>query len=321
MTTPYQDAITAIDTAALATLRDLLAEYPDLLEETGEELLCQAAGNNEVEILRILLDAGVDVNGANEGQTPLGSAAHKGAVEAAACLLEHGANVNAQADPLAPTPLDEAVSHGWLELTRLLLERGADPDICCGSPARNALAAARFWRRRDIAEYLQNQGVTEITRHVTSTKAAEDAGPPTDPAQDPQEWFDEHWPPIFERGEDKGIESLSPKNQILYLVGYLIDQLGSSGTFMIYYNPPGRHAAQLADALEKIGSPQAAQVLREINAMFPDSVPAVDAEMRAQQVDDLPAEAAAKGKELEEIVADSEMMAMLHRHFCSRLSG
>jgi ankyrin repeat protein len=83
----------------------------------------------QAEVLRLLLQHGVDINGAAERHrsTPLHWASYMGHMDVAHILLEHGAEINALS--LDGTPLFYALTTGRLEVVRLLLEHGADVHI------------------------------------------------------------------------------------------------------------------------------------------------------------------------------------------------
>ena len=80
-----------------------------------------------LEVARLLLGKGADVNAAAEGgYTPLHVASGLGHLEMAELLLSQGANPNAK-DRRGP-PLMAAVVQGHLDVVRLLLRHGADVD-------------------------------------------------------------------------------------------------------------------------------------------------------------------------------------------------
>lgn len=93
--------------------------------------LIRAAERGDLAIVRLLLDAGADVDGAcgcAAGETPLWAAAAADYPEVVAYLLERGANPNAPG-PLGHTCLHVAAMRGWPRLARTLLEHGADPRL------------------------------------------------------------------------------------------------------------------------------------------------------------------------------------------------
>lgn len=86
--------------------------------------LSLAVAVGDIEIVRSLLDAGADLNLGLEA--PLREAIDRGYYEIAILLLARGAAV----DPLAEdgiTPLMSAAARGDLRLVQLLLDYGADP--------------------------------------------------------------------------------------------------------------------------------------------------------------------------------------------------
>ncbi len=97
-------------------------------------LLHLAAGNNNVEIVRMLIKTGVDVNVKDKSdQTPLHYAVGKNNREIAGLLIKAGADVNA-GDRSGRTPLFFAIPYGsssslyHKEMVALLLKNGADPN-------------------------------------------------------------------------------------------------------------------------------------------------------------------------------------------------
>lgn len=102
-------------------------DVPSQDEESGfkgETALLQAASWGRLEIAKILIKHGANVNAkAAWGAVPLHDAARMGNVEVARLLLEHGADVNAK-DYEGKTPL------GWVDLyeapriTKLLRDHG-----------------------------------------------------------------------------------------------------------------------------------------------------------------------------------------------------
>ncbi|GMF27273.1 unnamed protein product [Phytophthora lilii] len=138
-------AMQSKDTVAMASLRDavlegdiktvsnVFANGADIKQrdEDGNTPLLLAAneGHLEIAIVRVLLDAGVAVDLADQDQwTPLYYAPRGGYVDAVRFLLKHGAGVNAQ-DEAGHAPLGAAVIRGELAVVRVLLNSGAAVDL------------------------------------------------------------------------------------------------------------------------------------------------------------------------------------------------
>lgn len=89
-----------------------------------EPPLHEAAKNGDLEEVRELLKAGVDVNSLNsEGATPLHWAAFKGHVDVAKALIENGARVNAETKK-GSTPLRLATTHKKERMINYLRSKG-----------------------------------------------------------------------------------------------------------------------------------------------------------------------------------------------------
>jgi hypothetical protein len=93
----------------------------------GTTALLAAAGQGHVEVVRLLLSHGADVNVRSGGWTPLPLALSRGVdFEVAHLLLVHGANVNAREPDLQRTALMLAAAAGEGKLVLAMLEKGAD---------------------------------------------------------------------------------------------------------------------------------------------------------------------------------------------------
>ncbi|KAI0398353.1 hypothetical protein F5Y17DRAFT_412009 [Xylariaceae sp. FL0594] len=126
---------------------------------TGEEYgnaLTAAAYDGTLDIVRMLMDAGADVN-APEGYA-IQAAAAEGHYEVVQELIQRGANVNAlttRESFLAGTALQGATEAGKTEMVELLLKAGADPNLGAGEDAPPIIAAARR-AEEDILKLLLN---------------------------------------------------------------------------------------------------------------------------------------------------------------------
>ena len=106
----------AVKKGDLEAVRALLARRPEIVDllpggPSGSEIraLHIAVMARDVEMARLLLEAGADVNGRSEegGFTPLHSAAQNGNAELVRLLLDHGADRSARTDD-GQTPADIA---------------------------------------------------------------------------------------------------------------------------------------------------------------------------------------------------------------------
>lgn len=110
----------------VAVWQSLPAGAPATPSGKGTLLHTAVARVGSVEVIRLLLDRGVAVDGRDRfGSTALHIATFRGDVEAIELLVSRGADVNA-ADRVGYTALDHA--HLKLDCIRALLKRGAKPD-------------------------------------------------------------------------------------------------------------------------------------------------------------------------------------------------
>jgi ankyrin repeat protein len=126
-------------------------------------LICDAAEENDLDSLTLLLDAKTDTEERIAGETPLMLAAKNGHVDAVKLLLDRGAQVNAR-NPEMPdskrgmTALMLAAQQGHDEVVRMLLERGADVTI-----------KTRFGRTAlDLAVRAKNEKTVRLLKDFSS---------------------------------------------------------------------------------------------------------------------------------------------------------
>lgn len=111
----------------------------------GHLILLMAAVDNRIDVLDLLVEEhGVDVN------TPirykedslfsiLTEVAEIGIIKAVEWLIQHGADLEAQASQNSYTPLWAACSDSYLRVVRILLEAGANPNCIRASTGNSAL--------------------------------------------------------------------------------------------------------------------------------------------------------------------------------------
>jgi ankyrin repeat protein len=115
-----------------------------------KEQLHFAAQDGDLSLIKRLLAEGFDINAFDGlGMTPLHWAAKREHLEAAAFLIEAGADVNARDEArIGDTALGEVAGNCSYEMARLLVDAGADPSIR-GWMQLNALDQAKRRKRAD----------------------------------------------------------------------------------------------------------------------------------------------------------------------------
>ena len=130
--TPKVDLHTAVVTDNLEALRWHIKAGSDLnvLEPSRSSTpLITAAFFGKIEIAKILIDAGADLNCRNaDGSTALHTAAAFGKTEVAEILIDAGADFNQQNNQGA-TALHVAAFFCHVEIVKALLEKGADKTL------------------------------------------------------------------------------------------------------------------------------------------------------------------------------------------------
>ena len=119
----------AVDTEIVKLLINAGADVNK--EDDGYTALHFATDMGHTEIVKLLINAGADVNikdGPAYGRTPLHYATYKGYTEIVQLLIDAGVNVNIK-DGHGRTPLHMASNMEHKEIVKLLIEAGADPYI------------------------------------------------------------------------------------------------------------------------------------------------------------------------------------------------
>ncbi|KAG2487525.1 hypothetical protein HYH03_013806 [Edaphochlamys debaryana] len=148
--------ITARQEGDLETVRRLLANPGvDSARDDGTTPLILAAERGHTRVVRLLLEAGADMNAATEGgDTALSLAAAEGHTEVVRLLAEAGADVNA-ADEEGSAPLAVAAHRGHTEVVRALLRAGAEQGAKDAEGNTALHLAASAGREEAVAALLQ----------------------------------------------------------------------------------------------------------------------------------------------------------------------
>ena len=121
--------ICAIDNNWLKGVKILIEAGVDVNQDIGFEvnpLLC-AVHQSNVEIVELLLQNGADKNGSKSLYTPLNESISEGKICIAQALIQGGADVNYSRGDC--TPLMYACAYNNLRLVKILISAGADPNI------------------------------------------------------------------------------------------------------------------------------------------------------------------------------------------------
>ena len=119
--------------------------------------MLKAAENGDIEIVKLLIDNGSNINDLYYGYTPLHKAAENGDIEIVKLLLENGADINAVDDDYSRTPLHYAAYEGQKEVCQLLLEKGAHINAV-DYDGKTPLHDAVVYGHKEICQLLLEKG-------------------------------------------------------------------------------------------------------------------------------------------------------------------
>jgi ankyrin repeat protein len=153
----------ATATGRIGRVRELLGRDPSLVHAWSPDGWTALHLNfNNLEMAKLLIDAGsdLDANSRNKlNATPLQGAAANNWIELAKLYLSRGANVNCRSEG-GGSPLHEAAGNGFVEFARLLLDKGANvnqKDDSGKTPLTTALEA----KQPETAKFLRERGGTQ----------------------------------------------------------------------------------------------------------------------------------------------------------------
>lgn len=92
----------------------------------GSTALKAACWSGKLDVVKYLVQSGLDVNAPDPENAPLIAAADSGNLEMVKFLVEKGAEVDPRPN-ISNTPLENAVHRGHLEVAKYLISKGADP--------------------------------------------------------------------------------------------------------------------------------------------------------------------------------------------------
>jgi len=146
--------------------------------EPSSERLAQYAAQGDATVVRLLLQAGVDVNATDPRRqvSALHNAAAQGHLALLTMLVERGAAVD-RPDWHGNTPLINAAWHGHLDAVKLLHTGGARLDTVTAE-GQTALSVATYSRNQALIDYLQMHqappapGLPEAVRSAAPAAAA-----------------------------------------------------------------------------------------------------------------------------------------------------
>jgi ankyrin repeat protein len=158
-------AIEQDDVKAVKGLLDNGADY-NAEDDVGRNALDAAVARGNLDIVRLILDAGADADGGYPEKmiTPLMSAACYNEMEIARLLLEHHADVNAKTEHNWTAVMYCAKEDEKADLLRLLIVNGADISPRDPRNGKNALDVAEFWEQAEITHVLKE--APEIQRRI-----------------------------------------------------------------------------------------------------------------------------------------------------------
>jgi ankyrin repeat protein len=129
------------------------------LDQRGWTPLMAAADEGHIDIVRLLIDWGADINAKrkDDGYTALMIASYKGRADIVKLLIECGAKVDAR-DSRDHSALFHAVVRGQSEIVKILAENGADVNASFETLGRTPLTLASSYGYPEVVKVLLEHG-------------------------------------------------------------------------------------------------------------------------------------------------------------------
>jgi ankyrin repeat protein len=145
-------------------VRAILANQPLAGQESEDTSLILAATNGHIDVVRLLLESGVDVNLQSDEDTALRAASVYGNIDMMRLLLQHGADINLQCKN--GHALVTASRRGDLEIVRLLLEHGADVNLHNEGNGPALATACQMGHLEIVRLLLEHQADVNLMGHL-----------------------------------------------------------------------------------------------------------------------------------------------------------
>jgi uncharacterized protein len=129
------------------------------VETTNGSWLHVASRNNNFEIVKFLVDLGMDINkkGGISNEMPINLAVSEGNIELVKYYLKKGAIFD-ESEP-ERNPLFAAIHYGHIEIVKLLVESGINVNIKYRD--RTAISFAEIFGRTEIVAYLKKANIKD----------------------------------------------------------------------------------------------------------------------------------------------------------------
>jgi ankyrin repeat protein len=137
-------------------------------------LIASVGGNDVEEKLKILIEAGVDINERfYKGNNALHLAVEKGKKQEALLLIKYGVNIN-EKNKIGETPLSIAIGSSNIEMIECLINAGADV-YAEDRDGNSALHIACSKGRKDLVEMLLGKGISAFAGNNEGHSALQNA--------------------------------------------------------------------------------------------------------------------------------------------------
>jgi hypothetical protein len=153
----------AVNDGNIELTKQILSQRPALFDEaraTPGIYLKEAARNDDVAMLEVLVSAGANVSAPEDAFAPEGAvytAACEGSKNAVQWMLQHGAKINHVVKGVNRClALSSAARNGHLDVVKMLVEHGGNFNYVWAE--HNPLSMAIMYNKKEVADYLRSVG-------------------------------------------------------------------------------------------------------------------------------------------------------------------